>query len=100
MSLLEVRRSVRIGIIASGGLRSGLDIAKCIALGADICALAWPFLKCAAESKESVLDYARMLIEELRAAMFLTGSRDIKALRRVRYNLQGPLLEWFSVYGR
>ncbi|MEM0441916.1 MAG: type 2 isopentenyl-diphosphate Delta-isomerase [Candidatus Nitrosocaldus sp.] len=98
MSLLEVRRAVRIGIIASGGLRNGLDIAKCIALGADICALAWPFLKCAAESKESVLEYAKMLIEELKASMFLTGARDIKALRRVRYNLQGPLLEWFRAY--
>ncbi|MEM4611476.1 MAG: type 2 isopentenyl-diphosphate Delta-isomerase [Candidatus Nitrosocaldus sp.] len=98
MSLLEVRRAVRIGIIASGGLRNGLDIAKCIALGADICALAWPFLKCAAESKESVLEYAKMLIEELKASMFLTGARDIKALRRIRYNLQGPLLEWFRAY--
>ncbi|MEM1941350.1 MAG: type 2 isopentenyl-diphosphate Delta-isomerase [Candidatus Nitrosocaldus sp.] len=98
INLLEVRRAVRIGIIASGGLRSGLDIAKCIALGADMCALAWPFLKCAAESRESVLDYARVLIEELRATMFLTGARDIKALRRVRYSLQGPLLEWFKTY--
>ncbi len=98
MSLLEVRRSVRIGVIASGGLRNGIDIAKCIALGADMCALAWPFLKHAAESREAALDYARMLIDELRAVMFLTGARDIKALRRIRYNLHGPLLEWFKAY--
>lgn len=100
MSLLEVKRSVRIGVIASGGLRNGLDIAKCIALGADMCALAWPFLKSAAESREAVLEYAKMLIEELRASMFLTGARDVKALRRVRYHLQGPLLEWFRAYDR
>ncbi|MFN4337232.1 MAG: type 2 isopentenyl-diphosphate Delta-isomerase [Candidatus Nitrosocaldus sp.] len=98
MSLLEVRRSVRIGVIASGGLRNGIDIAKCIALGADMCALAWPFLKHATESRDAALEYAKMLIDEVRAVMFLTGARDIKALRRIRYNLQGPLLEWFKAY--
>ncbi|MCS7142102.1 MAG: type 2 isopentenyl-diphosphate Delta-isomerase [Candidatus Nitrosocaldus sp.] len=99
MSLLEVRRSVRVSIVASGGLRNGMDVAKCIALGADMCALAWPFLRCAAESKEAVLDYARALIEELRAVMFLVGARDVRALKRARYHLQGPLLEWFRTYG-
>src|SRR5919202_3038820 len=40
-SLIEVRRAVKLPLIASGGLRNGLEIAKCIAVGADICA--WPF---------------------------------------------------------
>lgn len=97
VALLEARRSVKSSIIASGGLRNGLDIAKCIALGADMCALAYPFLKHANESKESALKYAKMLIEELRAVMFLTGSRSIKDLKTARYLLLSPLLDWFKV---
>ncbi len=97
VALIEARRSVKSSIIASGGLRNGLDIAKCIALGADMCALAYPFLKHANESKESVLKYAKMLIEELRAVMFLTGSRSIKDLKTARYLLLSPLLDWFKV---
>ncbi|MEJ2011912.1 MAG: type 2 isopentenyl-diphosphate Delta-isomerase [Anaerolineales bacterium] len=68
-------------LIASGGLRTGIDIAKCIALGADICGMAGPFLKAAAESEAAVqktIDRVRM---ELRITMFATGSGDLEQLR-------------------
>ena len=44
-SLLEVKKAVKkIPLIASGGLRNGLEVAKCMALGASMCAMAYPFL--------------------------------------------------------
>lgn len=94
-SLIEVRKAVKVSVVASGGLRNGLEVAKCLALGADMCALAFPFLKQAAVSKEAVLQFANLLLSELRSAMFLVGAKDIKTMRGSRYLLTGPLAEWF-----
>jgi isopentenyl-diphosphate delta-isomerase len=71
-----------VPLIASGGLRSGIDIAKCIALGADVCALASPFLKAAVESTDKVCKVLQQLGEEIRITMFATGSGSIKALHK------------------
>ena len=70
-----------INLIASGGVRDGLDIAKCIRLGAQMTALAQPFLAPALESSQAVIDRVQILQEQLRWAMFLTGSQNINALR-------------------
>ena len=93
-SLVEVRKSVRLPLIASGGLRTGLDVAKCIALGADMCAMAYPFLKQAANSLEAVMQFSQVLLAELRSAMYLVGARNIEALKAARVVLTGPLVEW------
>jgi len=86
-ALQEVRAELPlIPLIASGGLRSGIDFAKCLALGADLCGMAGPFLRAAADSGKAVqalVDRTRM---ELQIAMFATGSRTIEDLR------QGKLL--------
>lgn len=83
VALQAVRRELpQVPLIASGGLRSGVDLAKSIALGADLGAMAGPFLKAAAESAEAVHSLIRLLAEQLRVAMFATGSRDLAALRR------------------
>ncbi len=74
-------------IVASGGLRDGIDIAKSIALGADLASLARPFLKPALTSVDAVLALLRVLEQQLRVAMFAAGARDLAALR------QTPLLE-------
>ncbi|NLX11612.1 MAG: type 2 isopentenyl-diphosphate Delta-isomerase [Chloroflexi bacterium] len=70
-------------VIASGGLRDGIDIAKCVALGATLGGIAGPFLKAA----DSGLDAARKLIWELstqiRIAMFASGAADIAALQNM-----------------
>jgi isopentenyl-diphosphate delta-isomerase len=69
-------------LIASGGLRNGLDIAKCLALGADVAAIASPALKAAVESTEAVQELLGRLIRELKLAMFCTGSKRPGDLRK------------------
>jgi isopentenyl-diphosphate delta-isomerase len=68
-------------LFASGGIRTGLDIAKCVALGADLVGLASPFLKRAADSSEAVVEEMATLIAELRIAMFCSGVDHLAALR-------------------
>ena len=69
-------------IFASGGMRSGQDVAKALALGADLVGLAAPFLRRAVESSAAVEEEIDILVEELQIAMFATGSRRVSALRR------------------
>jgi isopentenyl-diphosphate delta-isomerase len=69
-------------LIASGGVRTGLDIARAIALGADLCGLALPFLQAASISREAVDALIGTLVDGLRIAMFATGSASLAGLRR------------------
>lgn len=69
-------------IFASGGIRTGLDIAKCVALGADLVGLASPFLKRAVLSAEAVCDEMDLLATEVRIAMFCSGCATLADLRR------------------
>lgn len=68
-------------IIASGGIRSGIDIAKAVRLGADIAGMAAGVLQAANESPDALIERFRLIIEELRIACFCTGSGDLVALR-------------------
>jgi isopentenyl-diphosphate delta-isomerase len=70
-----------IPLIASGGLRNGLDVAKTIALGADLAGLAFPFLQAAAESEAALHFLVEALIAEITIALFCTGSPNLAALR-------------------
>jgi isopentenyl-diphosphate delta-isomerase len=69
-------------VIASGGLRNGIDVAKCIALGATLGGMAGPFLKAAAISAEAVNDVIRELDRQVRVAMFGAAVPDIAALQK------------------
>lgn len=70
-----------MNFIASGGIRHGLDIARCIRLGSKMTAIAQPFLKPATTSTEAVVDKIHILKEQLRWTMFLTGSQTLQDLR-------------------
>ncbi|MCY3778885.1 MAG: type 2 isopentenyl-diphosphate Delta-isomerase [Chloroflexi bacterium] len=74
-------------IFASGGLRDGIDIAKCIALGADLAGLASPFLRAASESAEAVESLILELNAQLRIAMLCTASPDLASLRNADLRL-------------
>jgi len=86
LSTAECITSVRsalpdIPLIASGGLRDGLDIAKAIALGSDIVGLAMPFLQAAAISESAVEELAQVLIAEISTVLFCTGNKDLSQLK-------------------
>lgn len=67
-----------ITLIASGGVRSGIDMVKAVILGASLCGLASPFLKPAMESAERVIEEIERLKREFRTAMFLLGARTVE----------------------
>lgn len=70
-----------IPLIASGGLRNGVEIAKAIALGADIAGLAWPFLQAAVDSTEAVDALVQLLVAEITTALFCTGNATLSQLK-------------------
>lgn len=76
-------------VIASGGVRTGMDVAVALALGADAVALAAPLLAAAEASEESAESLLRTLVEELRVILFCCGLRSIDELRAAR--LVAPL---------
>ena len=73
-----------IPLIASGGLKNGLDLAKSIALGADLGGLARPFLVAAIESEAAVDELVKFLIAELEIVLFCTGNPNLSALKNSR----------------
>ena len=70
-----------IPLIASGGLKNGLDLAKSIALGADLGGLARPFLVAAIESEAAVDELVKFLIAEIEIVLFCTGNPNLSALK-------------------
>lgn len=81
-SLQQVRQSAPdLMVFASGGLRDGIDIAKCIALGADIGGMASPFLKSAAISADECVRSIMTVRQELRISMFACGIKNLRELR-------------------
>lgn len=83
-SLVMVRRAApAVHVFASGGLRDGIDVAKCIALGATLAGMAGPFLKAAAHSTERAFDAIRLIHQQLRVSMFSAGVANLAELRTV-----------------
>ncbi len=72
-------------LIASGGISTGIDVAKCLALGADLVGLAWPLLRPAMRSHEAVIETVEPIAEALRTAMFCIGAPDVAALQGTPY---------------
>jgi len=95
VSVLEL---VPIGlpVIASGGIRSGLDVARSIALGATAAGTAAGVLRAAATSYEETRRELETLVHELKVAMFLTGSRTVADLQKAPYVVTGESRPWIA----
>ena len=82
-SILNVKRiAPGITICASGGLKDGLDIAKCIALGATLGGMAGPFLKAAAISTENVVEMIKLTQKQIQVTMFVAGTGNLHELEQ------------------
>lgn len=83
-ALKDVVGKTKIPIIASGGIRTGVEVAKAIAMGADLAGLALPLLEPATESPESVRKHLEKMISQLKDAMFMVGARNLNELKKTR----------------
>jgi isopentenyl-diphosphate delta-isomerase len=93
------RRAVgpSISLVASGGVRSGLDAAKVLALGADLAGLALPLFRAQQQGGvEAVRAAMEVLVTGLRQALVLTGSRSAAELRKRPMVITGELKDWLS----
>jgi isopentenyl-diphosphate delta-isomerase len=92
ISVLEC--DVGLPIIATGGLRNGLDAAKAAALGASAAGMASKMLKPATVSADAVVEALEAVIAEMRTAFFLTGCRNLEAMWASELVLSDDLLAW------
>jgi isopentenyl-diphosphate Delta-isomerase len=74
--------SPTLPLIASGGVRNGLDIAKALSLGADVAGLALPFLQAADSSTAAVTELVQILMAEIQTVLFCTGNADLTTLKQ------------------
>ena len=82
-SIVEVRREVpNLPLVASGGIRTGLDVAKCVALGATVAGMASPVLRAAVDGDEAVIAFLRTVLAEIRATLFGVGAHNLDVFRR------------------
>ncbi len=86
-------------ITATGGVRSGLDAARALALGATLIGMGFPFLKAASEGEDAVRDFLDTFLVELKVAMQLAGAATPADLRRVPVVVRGATREWLELRG-
>ncbi len=98
ISTVEVTSSVNVPVISSGGIRTGLEAAKAIALGADAVGMALPFLKHSA-TPEQIIEYVNKFEESLKIAMFLVGASNIEELKNSNLIIKGQTKEWLKDRG-
>ncbi len=87
-----------IPTIASGGIRSGLDVFRGLMLGASLAGAASPFLKAALKSSNEVIKLIDSFEEQLKITMMLTGCNKLEDIRNVKYVVSGRLKEWWMQY--
>ncbi|HKZ93226.1 MAG TPA: type 2 isopentenyl-diphosphate Delta-isomerase [Candidatus Bathyarchaeia archaeon] len=98
-SLIETTQVVHIPVIASGGLRSGIDLAKALALGASLTGVAYPILDPAFHGAQEAKKKLQLLLDELKTTMFLVGANSVQKLRRAPLIVTGKMADWLVMRG-
>jgi isopentenyl-diphosphate delta-isomerase len=99
VSIVEASQTVSIPIIASGGVRTGVDVAKSLTLGSRLASLSQPVLQAAVKGTRETKDELSLLMDELRNTMFLTGAASVEAIRNVPAVLVGRTADWLRKRG-
>src|SRR6266480_1254981 len=86
-------------LIATGGVRNGLDVARALALGATLVGMGFPFLKAASESYEKVCELLEATIAELKVAMQLSGAKCIADMQQIDIVVTGETRNWLNLRG-
>jgi len=95
----EATRTVKIPVVASGGIRTGIDLAKAIALGAKLGGVALPVLAPATQSAGLVREYLETLLHGLKATMFLVGAKTLEELASAPLVIGGTTRAWLELRG-
>ena len=94
-----VNRNGYAPVVATGGVRSGLDAAKALALGATLVGVGRPLLQAALRGEEAVDQWIAEFELELRTAVFLSGARRVGELRRAAIVITGASKQWIDQLG-
>lgn len=94
-----VESSISVPVIATGGVQSGIDVAKSMALGASLCSIALPLVAPALKGQKDVVDKLTVITEELKVAMFLTGCRTVEELGNSPVVITGKTKEFLEQRG-
>jgi isopentenyl-diphosphate delta-isomerase len=98
-SLAETAQTVKIPVIASGGVRSGMDVAKSLSLNACLASVCQPALETAVKGAKATEQLLSLLIDELRAVMFLVGAKKVQGLSKAPVVMSGKTAEWLKARG-
>ncbi len=98
-SLVETVNTVNLPVIASGGIRTGIEVVKSLVLGASLASATFPFLEPALKSAEDVKKSLECLISEIKNVMLLIGAKSIQDLQNVPIVLSGKTSEWLKMRG-
>jgi isopentenyl-diphosphate delta-isomerase len=98
VSIIE-SKVARLPLISTGGVRTGLDMARALALGATLVGIGFPFLKAASQSYDAVCELLETIVAELKVAMQLSGAASIEQLQHTDVVVTGETRNWLSMRG-
>jgi isopentenyl-diphosphate Delta-isomerase len=98
VSIVEAKVA-RLPLISTGGVRTGLDMARALALGATLVGIGFPFLKAASQSYDAVCELLETIVAELKVAMQLSGAGSIEQLQQSDIVVTGETCNWLTMRG-
>jgi isopentenyl-diphosphate delta-isomerase len=98
VSIIE-SKVARLPLISTGGVRTGLDMARALALGATLVGIGFPFLKAASQGFDAVCELLETIVAELKVAMQLSGAASIEQLQQADIVVTGETRNWLSMRG-